>query len=283
MTQLSSAVALGVRYANSLAKTVGHGITPIFNALLNTDSYLSGTDLFDIPDCRDIVVSNLLAAAEITLDQHTPPAGFVTGAYDLMLFHNFRINSTGQSSEPLSFSFDDASWLVFYQIGAAQCLRDLVKNEYIQAAKFLGSGSGALVAAYLAAGVDLEILFEQLKYAAGLASNSFIGPFSLSSSLKSILGDVTWPEMKKLGNRLRISMTEVPSITSVASLVVGRDLNLTNVIASDFLDSNVSLTNIRNSTTVFSLHAIVQSSSNSQSESREECSWLVKSRKPCRS
>jgi hypothetical protein len=246
----SNAVATIINCTEYAVKAIQPAISTPVNLLVNGSRFFTRDKALTLVECRDRViikaartVGRITGASTAATQLNKASASTFKGTDQTSLCHHFHIYADLDVSEPLSFSFDSGAWLVYYQIGAAQCLKDLIDERFLSKAKFLGCGTGSVVASYMAANLDLQNLFTQLKTYSLESSSRLTGPFNLSKSLKKLMNNTQWPEMADLEGRLGISLTEVPSISTFAAMLIGSDLNLTNVLISDFANTNVYPTN----------------------------------------
>lgn len=129
----------------------------------------------------------------------------------------FHVYSSGAQSEPLVFSFGSSNWLFFYQLGVAQCLKERVNRRVLLDTRFVGSGTGSIVAAILGLDLDIEILKVRLIEAVTGISKNLFGPISkLSAMWTQILHDAIPDDidMARL-DRLYVSISKVPNFESV--------------------------------------------------------------------
>lgn len=123
-----------------------------------------------------------------------------------------------KTSSKVSFSFSGRSWLVFYELGVAQTLRDHVKQHILDECVFLGASSGALVAAAMALDLDLQYTKNVMKERALAASKRLFGPISgMSRVLKNSLQEILPRSVSGLSDRLRISLTDAFTLEPVTS------------------------------------------------------------------
>lgn len=94
------------------------------------------------------------------------------GASLINLSH-LHVYSSGKLSEQMSFSFGGCESGVFFELGAAQCLKDLIKPYILKEAKFLGCSHGSVVAAAMALGLDIDRVLVSFKRINSVISKRF--------------------------------------------------------------------------------------------------------------
>lgn len=157
------------------------------------------------------------------------------------LYQKFHVYMDMSCSEPLSFSFGSSGALgVFYQLGVAQCLYEIMDKKVLAETQFLGSGTGSLIAAIMAADLQPKNYFEALNKYFHANSGTFGLIGTSGSFLSNILREIKWPAITKFTGRLGISVTEVPSISELLMLPFS-GLQLNNYIVSGFEDHHVNL------------------------------------------
>jgi hypothetical protein len=113
------------------------------------------------------------------------------------------------ASEPLSFSFTSSNWLTHYQIGAAWSIQETIRREIARESIFLGNGTGSLIAAWLALGIEVICLrdaFEEVAISAGKSWLHSLVP--IETVLVKLLEKWIPEDISTLGNRLIISLVE---------------------------------------------------------------------------
>ncbi len=116
----------------------------------------------------------------------------------------------------LSFSFGYADRVsIHYQLGAAQCLKDLLKQNVLESSQFLGSGWGGVVAVALAAELDLGVLKRALYDIHFMSEEKVVGPLGhLTEILESMLHHLLPDDIQAIQHKIYISLTKLPSFAS---------------------------------------------------------------------
>jgi hypothetical protein len=131
------------------------------------------------------------------------------GATSLSLLH-FHIYPDMTQSEPMTFSFNSHAWHVFFDLGVAQCMRDLIKSKILDDACYTGSSTGSIVAVAMALNLDLFAIKEALKQVAIDNSESVFGPFNgLSRPMRRVLNKHIWKDIEYGKDRLTIQLTRI--------------------------------------------------------------------------
>lgn len=124
---------------------------------------------------------------------------------------SYHLYADGEQTEPLSFSFSSSGGMVFYDLGAAKCIRDKVKPSILSQSLFVGSSFSSVVAAAMAFDLDLDSLKDSLKGTSVKSSCQIFGPFSgLSKPFRAILNAAEWPDVTTGKDRLFLSLTNLP-------------------------------------------------------------------------
>jgi hypothetical protein len=173
--------------------------------------------------------TNALAASSSTLTKesseksiqkialYTIPTGFLKyyiprfpkefiGANDTELSH-IHIYNSGRVSEPLSFGFGACDWHVFYELGVALALSQILTPDILDHSHFLGSAGGSVVALAMVMNMDIQRLKEALQQAYE-TQFQFLGFNSPSNIFESILTQITPNNISRAGTRLFVSMTK---------------------------------------------------------------------------
>jgi DNA-binding transcriptional regulator YhcF (GntR family) len=128
------------------------------------------------------------------------------GAQDMDLSH-IHVYSSGQVSERLSFSFGACDWQVFYELGVASALSQLIKPEILRDAVYLGSSTGSVVALALALQLDMERVKEALTQLYEKQNRLF--QFSSTSGvLDTVLKQLVPTDVSMARDRLLISLSK---------------------------------------------------------------------------
>ena len=70
--------------------------------------------------------------------------------------YQLHVYNSGKISEPLSFSFASCGLLLFYELGAALAIQQMVKREYLRDSVFIGCEAGCISATCLALNIDID-------------------------------------------------------------------------------------------------------------------------------
>ena len=124
---------------------------------------------------------------------------------------HFHVYNSGRLSEKLSFSFSSSQWLVFYELGVAECLQDKLRRSVLDKCEFLGSSTGSLAATALALNLDINGLTRALMELSCQTCSRLLGPLSgLSGPLKEVLNSFIWPDVDNGYSRLFIQVSSFP-------------------------------------------------------------------------
>jgi hypothetical protein len=159
---------------------------------------------------NSVSVTNFVTRQQIPtqlLKYHIPehPQQF-SGAQDVDLSH-IHVYSSGSVSERLSFSFGACDWEVFYELGVASALSQLMSPEILREAIFLGSSTGSVVALALALQLDLEKVREALQQLYE-NQNRLFQYNSTSGVLGTVLKQIVPTDVSKVHDRLFISLSK---------------------------------------------------------------------------
>ncbi|KAJ3169391.1 Patatin-like phospholipase domain-containing protein 1, partial [Irineochytrium annulatum] len=127
-----------------------------------------------------------------------------------------------RGTQPLSFSFAGGSGVgsvalaeARYAVGVAEGLRARFRDCVVDEARYLGCGLGAVVAAAMALGIDLERVKDLLNGLEEKASNRFMGGVgSVSTTLRASLQSILPFDVAPARGRLWISVTTMPSFNN---------------------------------------------------------------------
>ncbi|KAJ3330024.1 1-acylglycerol-3-phosphate O-acyltransferase pnpla3 [Kappamyces sp. JEL0680] len=131
----------------------------------------------------------------------------------------------------LSFSFTGCQWLTSYEAGAANCLAETIHPEILSRSVFLGSSTGAVVAAFMALGIQMDWLLEYLTQMARRADQSWLYAFfPIEELLEPILQGIVPCDVSHLGSRLHISLVERHSLQPVVVSAFGSKQELIDTL-----------------------------------------------------
>ncbi|KAJ3216665.1 Patatin-like phospholipase domain-containing protein 2 [Dinochytrium kinnereticum] len=103
-----------------------------------------------------------------------------------------------------------------YALGCARVVREKLREDVVDASRFLGSGFGAIVAAALALGVGFEGVERILGEVEGRGSTRFLGPVAtMSNILRRGLEAFIPEDVSRANDRLFVSVTKFPSFENV--------------------------------------------------------------------
>jgi hypothetical protein len=92
----------------------------------------------------------------------TPTSKFEGGIESEDSLAHYHIYASGTQSEQLCWTFAGSGWLVFYEIGVAQCIYDSADINVLSQLRFAGAGTGSIVATCLALKIDLKVVQKKL-------------------------------------------------------------------------------------------------------------------------
>ena len=81
---------------------------------------------------------------------------------NLSNLYQLHVYNSGKLSEPLSFSFASCGLLMFYELGAALAIQQIIQPLYLRDAIFVGTEAGSISAATLALNLDADRVKETL-------------------------------------------------------------------------------------------------------------------------
>lgn len=120
----------------------------------------------------------------------------------------------GDPDTPHSISFSGSGFLSYYQAGAVDALRDLAPRMLDTAHRFAGTSAGAVIAALVICGIEMEEYLRVLNMGLAEVKKFFLGPLSPSCKMvqmmRQFLYDVL-PEdsYKAATGKLHVSLTRV--------------------------------------------------------------------------
>lgn len=173
--------------------------------------------LVELSQFRDELIDILAVVPLISkLIVCQPPAvsSGIQAADPIHISHFFNLYADGHTSEPLSFSFSSAGWMIFYEIGVAKCLKDLIRYNTLRDAIWIGNGSGSIVAAAMSLDVDLDLLRWELMDIANASSSKLFGSLGLSNAFVSAINKLFKNDIRLCEGRLGISVMKLPILSS---------------------------------------------------------------------
>ncbi|XP_043763236.1 omega-hydroxyceramide transacylase [Cervus elaphus] len=93
----------------------------------------------------------------------------------------------GDPDTPHSISFSGSGFLSFYQAGAVDALRDLAPRMLETAHRFAGTSAGAVVAALVICGIEMDEYLRVLNVGVAEVKKSFLGPLSPSCKMVQMM------------------------------------------------------------------------------------------------
>ncbi|CAO2608729.1 Omega-hydroxyceramide transacylase [Lemmus lemmus] len=126
----------------------------------------------------------------------------------------------GDPDTPHSISFSGSGFLSYYQAGAVDALRDLAPRMLDTAHRFAGTSAGAVIAALVICGIEMEEYLRVLNMGLAEVKKSFLGPLSPSCKMvqmmRQFLYDILPEDSYKFATgKLHVSLTRVTDGESV--------------------------------------------------------------------
>ncbi|XP_021005136.1 patatin-like phospholipase domain-containing protein 1 [Mus caroli] len=120
----------------------------------------------------------------------------------------------GDPDTPHSISFSGSGFLSYYQAGAVDALRDLAPRMLDTAHRFAGTSAGAVIAALVVCGIEMEKYLRVLNMGLAEVKKFFLGPLSPSCKMvqmmRQFLYDVLPEDSYKFATgKLHVSLTRV--------------------------------------------------------------------------
>ncbi|XP_058525756.1 omega-hydroxyceramide transacylase [Ochotona princeps] len=118
----------------------------------------------------------------------------------------------GDPDTPHSISFSGSGFLSFYQAGAVDALRDLAPRMLDTAHRFAGTSAGAVIAALVTCGIEMDEYLRVLNVGVAEVKKSFLGPLSPSCKMVQMMRQFLYrvlPEdsYKAANGKLHVSLT----------------------------------------------------------------------------
>nr|XP_035952955.1 patatin-like phospholipase domain-containing protein 1 isoform X3 [Halichoerus grypus] len=126
----------------------------------------------------------------------------------------------GDPDTPHSISFSGSGFLSFYQAGAVDALRDLAPRMLETTHRFAGTSAGAVVAALVICGIEMDEYLRVLNVGVAEVKKSFLGPLSPSCKMVQMMRQFLYrvlPEdsYKAATGKLHVSLTRFTDGESV--------------------------------------------------------------------
>ncbi|XP_040588184.1 omega-hydroxyceramide transacylase isoform X2 [Mesocricetus auratus] len=120
----------------------------------------------------------------------------------------------GDPDTPHSISFSGSGFLSYYQAGVVDALRDLAPRMLDTAHRFAGTSAGAVIAALVTCGIEMEEYLRVLNMGLAEVKKSFLGPLSPSCKMVQMMRQFLYnvlPEdsYKFATGKLHVSLTRV--------------------------------------------------------------------------
>ncbi|XP_017504332.1 omega-hydroxyceramide transacylase isoform X2 [Manis javanica] len=126
----------------------------------------------------------------------------------------------GDPDTPHSISFSGSGFLSFYQAGAVDALRDLAPRMLETAHRFAGTSAGAVIAALVICGIEMEEYLRVLNVGVAEVKKFFLGPLSPSCKMVQMMRQFLYqvlPEdsYKAATGKLHVALTRLTDGESV--------------------------------------------------------------------
>ncbi|XP_012582639.1 PREDICTED: patatin-like phospholipase domain-containing protein 1 [Condylura cristata] len=126
----------------------------------------------------------------------------------------------GDPDTPHSISFSGSGFLSFYQAGAVDALRDLAPRMLETAHRFAGTSAGAVIAALVICGIEMDEYLRVLNVGVAEVKKSFLGPLSPSCKMVQMMRRFLYqvlPEdsYKAANGKLHVTLTRFTDGESV--------------------------------------------------------------------
>ena len=170
--------------------------------------------LFEYRDqMADIVISLMTRVPYFPLLVEALPSKNEFVGVERTTLEKYKIHAGGIQRPCLSFSFSGSYWMLSYQLGAAQCLKDYIKPHLLNDCIFLGSSSGSIIASLLALQVDLVQFKDYIISATVNHAQRFLGPVcSIEDIIRQYLEKNLPNDISCAQSRVYISLTSFPSL-----------------------------------------------------------------------
>ncbi|KAJ3311688.1 1-acylglycerol-3-phosphate O-acyltransferase pnpla3 [Boothiomyces sp. JEL0838] len=135
---------------------------------------------------------------------------------DMELLKQYHIYPSGFQTDTISFSFCDTNWLFFYQLGVAECLIDCMNPDILHSSLFIGTGTGAIVAAILALKLDIQhVQLILMNFVSELSKRPFGYISVMSENWRNQLNEII-PETVET-DKLYVSLTNFESLENYST------------------------------------------------------------------
>ncbi|XP_014385115.1 PREDICTED: patatin-like phospholipase domain-containing protein 1 isoform X2 [Myotis brandtii] len=126
----------------------------------------------------------------------------------------------GDPDTPHSISFSGSGFLSFYQAGAVDALRDLAPRMLETAHRFAGTSAGAVIAALVICGIEMDEYLRVLNVGVAEVKKSFLGPLAPSCRMVQMMRQFLYQALpedsyKAATGRLHVSLTRFTDGESV--------------------------------------------------------------------
>ncbi|XP_016079178.1 PREDICTED: patatin-like phospholipase domain-containing protein 1 [Miniopterus natalensis] len=126
----------------------------------------------------------------------------------------------GDPDTPHSISFSGSGFLSFYQAGAVDALRDLAPRMLDTAHRFAGTSAGAVIAALVICGIEMDEYLRVLNVGVAEVKKSFLGPLAPSCKMVQMMRQFLYQALpedsyKAATGRLHVSLTRFTDGESV--------------------------------------------------------------------
>ncbi|KAM6182321.1 omega-hydroxyceramide transacylase [Erethizon dorsatum] len=126
----------------------------------------------------------------------------------------------GDPDTPHSISFSGSGFLSYYQAGAVDALRDLAPRMLDTAHRFAGTSAGAVIAALVLCGIEMEEYLRVLNLGLAEVKKYFLGPFSPSCRMVQMMRQFLYSALpedshKSTSGKLHVGLTRLEDGESV--------------------------------------------------------------------
>uniref|UniRef100_A0A8C6RK90 Omega-hydroxyceramide transacylase n=1 Tax=Nannospalax galili TaxID=1026970 RepID=A0A8C6RK90_NANGA len=120
----------------------------------------------------------------------------------------------GDPDTPHSISFSGSGFLSYYQAGAVDALRDLAPRMLDTTHRFAGTSAGAVIAALVVCGIEMEEYLRVLNKGLAEVKKSFLGPLSPSCKMVQMMRQFLYQALpedsyKFATGKLHVSLTRL--------------------------------------------------------------------------
>ncbi|XP_036270853.1 omega-hydroxyceramide transacylase [Pipistrellus kuhlii] len=126
----------------------------------------------------------------------------------------------GDPDTPHSISFSGSGFLSYYQAGAVDALRDLAPRMLDTAHRFAGTSAGAVIAALVICGIEMDEYLRVLNVGVAETKKSFLGPLAPSCRMVPMMRQFLYQALpedsyKAATGKLHVSLTRFTDGESV--------------------------------------------------------------------